>query len=529
MFRLYVEYAREPIPPLHIVVRGSAPVSAATPSFVTSHIASAEATDESVRPSARIEPLAHQSLSLVETAITPLRASQPGRRRAMVPATLTSLNSVVAVEASGTSQPTEGVATAPVDASRAVLERAEALPDIPIRIATRPVYGRREQRPPGLAALPAFRTESQVRQPADAFHHRFNTERTPRDNRSAIDRGLEYLARTQCDDGCWRFNDPHRTADAFPQPSSLRAESAATGLALLAFLGAGHDHFDGRYRRVIQDGLGFLVRIQQHRGEFFDDDDAAGKITRFYSHGIATLALCEAYGMTGDQRLRTPAQRALDHLAGKLESETLARRDLPSASDDASIIGWQLATLRSGQLAGLKVGPETLARIGDNLSASHDHAAESGSQSDTISTAVGMAVELHLGGARSAERLRLAAEELLAHPPAFDDQPAEDEANAADNPRRDTYYWYYGSQAMYYLGGDDWQAWSEQLYPRLIQSQVASGPIAGSWEPANIATSQRSDTSTRHYVTAMNLLSLETEQRRPTRVGAAQVPNSTGE
>ena len=34
----------------------------------------------------------------------------------------------------------------------------------------------------------------------------------------------------------------------------------------------------------------------------------------FYSHGIASIALCEAYGMTGDKRLREPAQRAIDFI-----------------------------------------------------------------------------------------------------------------------------------------------------------------------------------------------------------------------
>ena len=100
-----------------------------------------------------------------------------------------------------------------------------------------------------------------------------------------------------------------------------------------------------------------------------------------------------------------------------------------------------------------------------------------------MTTAVGLAVELHLGGSPGDKRLRPAADQLLAHPPEVGDSPDDVAAGTPDSPQRDTYYWYYGSEAMYQFGGDDWQAWSQKLYPRLIQSQVRGGPLAGSWDP----------------------------------------------
>ena len=33
-----------------------------------------------------------------------------------------------------------------------------------------------------------------------------------------------------------------------------------------------------------------------------------------YGHGMASIALCEAYGMTQDPKLRGPAQKALDYI-----------------------------------------------------------------------------------------------------------------------------------------------------------------------------------------------------------------------
>jgi len=500
LFRAYIDYGRAPDPPLHIVVHGSSPTTAATPSFEVTHVAVAEATEVSIRPSATLAPLPHQGTSLFATApiALPIAEPRPRPRRGAALATLPSIPPAMVADVG----PLPGAESgAPMPSSRVEAERSESLPDMPLRVALRPTNDRREQRPLGLATLPTFAAEDRRREPADAFQHRFIVARTPRPNRAAIELGLEYLARVQFADGRWRFDNLDSVTAAFPRPTSLRADAAASGLALLAFFGAGHDHFSGRYQFVIQDGLEFLVRIQQREGAFSElDGGGQCEITSFYSHGIATLALCEAYGMTGDAELRAPTQLALDHLSARLEDELRADHGHSVRQNDWSVVGWQLATLRSGRLAGLTVDADALARISASLAALQINA----DPSDAMQTAVVLAVELHLGSAPADAPRRSAAEQLLAHP-------------REDDPHRDTYYWYYGSQAMYYLGGDQWQAWSRELFPRLIESQVAAGPAVGSWEPPAAADTARPDVATRLYVTAMNLLSLETQQRQPTR------------
>jgi hypothetical protein len=304
---------------------------------------------------------------------------------------------------------------------------------------------------------------------------------------------------------------------------------------LLAFLGAGHDHFDGRYQHVVRDGLGFLTYIQQERGNFFWDDAAPeGQITRFYSHGIATLALCEALGMTGDAKLRIPAQHALNYLAGS-HSQDPARnawRYLPGVNADAAATGWQLAALQTGQLAGLRVEPQTLASIRDCLAMcrvremQNEPLLETAEQltTTTVNTAVGLAVDLHLGQSPQEEQLRGAAEHLLAHTPevgASEEPSPTNDAVESVNPRRDNYYWYYGSEAMHRLGGHDWQAWSEQFYPHLVESQIRTGPLAGSWDSQSNTSTYGNDCTGRLYVTAMNLLSLEIQQRQTVGVTSA--------
>jgi hypothetical protein len=350
----------------------------------------------------------------------------------------------------------------------------------------------------------------QERKPAPAFAHRMRIDADDDARGAAIERGLEFLARMQLDDGRWQFRNLRDWIDLHAESPGPRADAAATGLALLAFLGAGHDHLDARYHRVVDDALQFLIRTQQPDGEFFPEDGPiAGELSRFYSHGIATLALCEAFGMTGDDRLREPAQRALDYLAGAHRNVPDAWRILPGRDADSATVSWQLATLRCGQLAGLHVDPRTIEAAEAFVAKSR----EDERAATATTTAVGLAMKLHLGGSRSDAQLRPAAETLLAHPPEFGDEPdpgAKTVDLPADNPRRDTYYWYYGSEAMFSLGGNDWQNWSRQLYPQLVRTQVADGPFAGSWD-AKI--NQSTTAAGRLYVTAMNLLSLEIENR----------------
>jgi hypothetical protein len=298
----------------------------------------------------------------------------------------------------------------------------------------------------------------------------------------------------------------------------------------LAYFGAGHDHFDGRFRLVVKDGLDYLVRTQRERGDFFLEDGLAnGQLTRFYSHGIATLALSEAVGMTGDQSLRDPAQLALDYLSGTHHHIPGSWRYLPGIDADASAIGWQLAALRSGQLAGLNVEAATLAQIRDFLK--ERRSAESTS-TNPVTAVVELAVDLHLGNAPDDQRRQAAVDEMVAHPPQIAPRPNDVNANEtippADALERDTYYWYYGSQAMYNLGGHQWHAWSQQLYPQLIRSQVSTGRLAGSWDPDRTATSAMwSNGGGRIYLTAMNLLTLEIQNRHlPPASSAQRVPTS---
>lgn len=334
----------------------------------------------------------------------------------------------------------------------------------------------------------------------------------------AVELGLVFLHSVQLPDGRWTL-DRNADTDGMPQMAS---DTAATGLALLAFQGAGYHHLDHRYAQVVRNGIEFLVRNQQPDGSLFVPMDAeSNRVVVFYSHSIAALALCEAYGMTQDVTLREPAQRAIDFIVKTQNQQRGGWRYTPGVSTDTSVTGWMMMALKSGELANLKVPRETYENITRWLDSAQASATQphlycynpfatevaeqrGGRQPTRTMTSVGLLMRLYLGWRRDNPNMARGAKYLAQAPPAV---------GTATSPQRDTYYWYYATQVMFHMGGQYWRDWNRHLHPVLVKAQVRSGPLAGSWDPARPVADRWGPHAGRLYVTTMNLLSLEVAYR----------------
>ncbi|MEX2172772.1 MAG: prenyltransferase/squalene oxidase repeat-containing protein, partial [Pirellulaceae bacterium] len=346
----------------------------------------------------------------------------------------------------------------------------------------------------------------------------------PPQTEEAIERGLAFLARYQLSDGGWSLQ-------GFPEEAQLATDTAATALSVLAFQGAGYNHREHQYEDVVRGGIDFLIKTQKENGDLFVPlDDDSNRSVWLYSHSLAAIALCEAYGMTQDPRLKEPAQKALDFIVAAQHPQRGGWRYSPGVGADTSVTGWMMMALKSGELAGLKAPQPTYRKIerwlddaqhsprqphlyrynpfapveavtlpgGQQVSQRHGREV-----SDTM-TAVGLMMRLYTGWQRDNPNMLRGADYLAEHLPAL---------GTTRQPQRDTYYWYYGTQVMFHMGGRHWQAWNGRLHPMLVGTQIQQGPMAGSWDPQGAIPDRWGPHGGRLYVTTLNLLSLEVYYR----------------
>jgi hypothetical protein len=368
---------------------------------------------------------------------------------------------------------------------------------------------------PGISVASVVPTESYKKR----AEGRAGRGKLPPQTETSIENGLQFLARFQQTDGSWRLQGMETSSRSDPQ---MVSDTAATALAVLAFQGAGYNHREHKYASVVRGGLDYLVRNQKENGDLFVPlDDQSNRSVWLYSHALAALALCEAYGMTQDPALEEPAQKAIDFIIEGQHKQRGGWRYAPGIGSDTSVTGTMLVALRSAELANLKVPQETYDGVTKwldsaqaspsqaylyryNPQAPDTDAQRHGRVASPTMTSLGLLMRLYLGWKRDNPNMVQGADYLKQHLPALGTNTA---------PQRDTYYWYYATQVMFHMGGDHWKQWHEKLHKLLLDTQVKEGPFAGSWNPRLPVTDRWGPHGGRLYVTTLNLLSLEVQYR----------------
>lgn len=318
----------------------------------------------------------------------------------------------------------------------------------------------------------------------------------------AVAAALDWLARVQSDDGRWDADAfgagrETRTLDVDRRGAGAKADTGITGLALLAFLGNGETHLQGEHREVVQRGLEFLLASQASNGYLAGD---AEFFASMYCHGIAALALSEAYALSGDDRLLPGLKAALQYTISSQHAGG-GWRYKPYDGGDMSQFGWQLMALKSAELGGVSIPHTTRARMASFL-----RSCSSGRSRGLASYRQGERVSRPMTAEALVCRYFLAAENS---PAAIDEATAYVSEERPGAGQANYYYWYYGTLAMFQRQGDDWIRWNAALQEELVQRQRLDGDLAGSWD----ADDQWGGYGGRIYSTALATLSLEVYYR----------------
>lgn len=291
---------------------------------------------------------------------------------------------------------------------------------------------------------------------------------------AAVAAALRWLAAHQMPDGGWHFDHTLGPCKGrCENPGNIQvSRNGATAMALLPFLGAGQTHKDGEYQQVVEQGLVFLMRSMKLGNEMGDLTDTGG---RLYSHGLASITLCEAYAMTNDQTLLQPAQLSLNFIVYAQDKIGGGWRYYPHDPGDTSVLGWQLMACKSGHMAYLRVPRKTILGASMFLDfVQSDNGSRYGYVSPLVdgaqpgagaaTTAVGLLCRMYLGWKRDHPGLQAGVDYLH-------------QLGPTDN----MYYNYYATQVMRHYGGEYWEAWNARMRDRLVDSQDKRGHAEGSW------------------------------------------------
>lgn len=313
----------------------------------------------------------------------------------------------------------------------------------------------------------------------------------------AVERALRWLAAHQRNNGSWSFDltgepcdgrcaNPRENPDRLPTPPT-----AATGLALLAFLGAGYTHQVGPYTEEVRQGLYYLRGRMQPAT--LGKDLQMGSM---YGHGIATLAIVEAAAMSDDEELRLQAEElTMFILAARHPTEGWGYT--PGTPGDITLTAWQAMALLGARRLEISLPSNVFANIKEFVDGlSPDGGVTFGYRSPTsepTTSAIGLALQLYLGRAPEQTHQREGLAKLL---------------DAGPSPTN-VYHNYYATLALHHARHPRWEAWNVPLREHLIATQVREGHQAGSWHFPD----PYGDVGGRLYTTAMCAMILEVYYR----------------
>ncbi|MFM7207128.1 MAG: hypothetical protein ACKO4T_10725 [Planctomycetaceae bacterium] len=280
----------------------------------------------------------------------------------------------------------------------------------------------------------------------------------------AVEAGLDWLATHQAADGSWRFDlSGCRCDGSCRDPGTVASTTAATGIALLPFLGAGHTHLDGSHRDTVNRGIYYLMSRMRPTPRGGDLSEGT-----MYGHGVATLALAEVLGMTRDPAVQQYVRDAVRFIETAQDLHGGGWRYLPGQPGDTTVTGWQLAALKSASLAGVAVPSPTLDGVHRFLDRVQVRRGEAygyqSPQARPCTSAIGLLCRLYTG---------------------WPDEATIDRgltALAAPGPDPDAIYLnFYLSQALLQRDHRLWKEWNDHNRDQLVARQARHAHEAGSW------------------------------------------------
>lgn len=284
---------------------------------------------------------------------------------------------------------------------------------------------------------------------------------------ASIQRGLQFLVRSQNRDGSWRGSGGY---GVYP--------TAMTALAGMALIGSGSTPTRSKHWRAVRKATDFLVKAAQPSGLITAPAEEGRSM---YGHGFATMFLAQVYGMEEDaarqERLHRVLSKAVDVIVRSQSSYGGWYYTPDSGFDEGSVTVTQLQALRACRNSGIAVPIKAIEQAVGYIKKS--------ANSDG-----GIAYSArNRGGSRPA--ITAAAVAVLYSAGKYDD-PMADKAFVyavrhlpiSSSGGHHYYAHLYLAQACYQKGGEDWA----KYYPKMAEWLMGQQRSDGSWMGDGVGT-----------------------------------------
>ena len=261
--------------------------------------------------------------------------------------------------------------------------------------------------------------------------------------KKAMEQALDWLKDSQKKDGSWGNN------------------SAITSFALLAFLSQGHVPGQGKYGPEVAKAVRNLVAGARDSDGYLVGNTGGN----MYAHGMATLALSQVWGMTGDEEVKKVLKRAIDLICKTQNHEGGWRYEPQPTGADISVTIMQVMALRGAKDSGLYVPDEKMKNAIGYINKCYDARTGGyryqigGGPAGYARTAAGVCV-LQLCGEYDKKEIAGALKYL---------------DNTGDDRQHYWYGAYYAAHAYHQIGGKDWENFYEKMKTKLLASQQSNG------------------------------------------------------
>lgn len=277
----------------------------------------------------------------------------------------------------------------------------------------------------------------------------------------AIVRALKYLSSQQRENGSW-------VVQAYGE------STAATSLAVMSFMAAGHVPGEGPYGDQVLEGIRWVMDQQQQNGLLIRKKSHGP----MYSHGISALMLAEVIGMLDKEDALKCREVLTKAIALILAAQNVPKgnrhaggwRYEPTSRDaDLSVTGWQLLALRASKNIGMDVPADNIDQAVQYVKncatggrGGFGYQPSNGPTPTRTGTGI---LCLEICGRHKAEETLAGADFLLNNPL---------------RPHSNYYYYgvYYCSVGMFKVGGKHW----EQTRDDLVEQLTSSQNLDGSWD-----------------------------------------------